>query len=67
MNSQQQSTAYKGFFFQSMQAIDEVPHISDGYNPATWMLEISTQACEERLGKDFADVYKNSDQFRWRI
>ena len=64
MNSQQQSTAYRGFFFQSLQAIDGVPHIFDGHNPATRMLEISTQACEERLVKDFADVYKNSNQFR---
>jgi hypothetical protein len=29
------------------------------------MLEVTTQACEEILGLDFAVVYKNSDQFRW--
>ncbi|XP_020113539.1 ABC transporter G family member 51 [Ananas comosus] len=46
------------------QAIPGVPAIPDGYNPATWMLEVSTQACEERLGLDFATVYRNSDQFR---
>ncbi|KAI4973612.1 hypothetical protein ZWY2020_041393 [Hordeum vulgare] len=46
------------------QGIPGVPPIREGYNPATWMLEVSTQACEERLGLDFATVYKNSDQFR---
>lgn len=46
------------------QGIPGVPPILEGYNPATWMLEVSTQACEERLGLDFATVYKNSDQFR---
>lgn len=46
------------------QAIHGVPPISDGYNPATWMLEITTPACEEKLGIDFATAYRNSDQFR---
>ncbi|VAH98599.1 unnamed protein product [Triticum turgidum subsp. durum] len=46
------------------QGIPGVPPIREGYNPATWMLEVSTQACEERLGLDFATLYKNSDQFR---
>ena len=41
-----------------------IPPITDGYNPATWMLEINTPACEKRLDTDFATVYKNSDQFR---
>ena len=30
-------------------AVPEVPAIKDGYNPATWMLEISTQAAEQRI------------------
>ncbi|XP_073114830.1 ABC transporter G family member 51 [Elaeis guineensis] len=46
------------------QEIPGVPPIPNGYNPATWMVEISTQACEERLGLDFAAVYRNSNQFR---
>lgn len=41
-----------------------VPPIPDGYNPATWMLEVSTPAAEERLGIDFAETYRSSDQFR---
>lgn len=51
-------------FIWATQGIPGVPPIREGYNPATWMLEVSTQACEERLGLDFATVYKNSDQFR---
>ncbi|XP_074574933.1 ABC transporter G family member 51-like [Curcuma longa] len=46
------------------QRINGVALIPDGYNPATWMLEISTPACEEKLGLDFATVYRNSYQFR---
>ncbi|KNA04513.1 hypothetical protein SOVF_198570 [Spinacia oleracea] len=46
------------------QGIDGIPRIPDGYNPATWMLEITTPAIEERLGKDFTSIYRNSSQFR---
>ncbi|KAF0930606.1 hypothetical protein E2562_033770 [Oryza meyeriana var. granulata] len=46
------------------QGIPRVVPIPEGYNPATWMLEVTTQASEERLGIDFATVYKNSFQFR---
>ncbi|CAK9229936.1 unnamed protein product [Sphagnum troendelagicum] len=46
------------------QAIDGVPRIKEGYNPATWMLEVSTPAAEIRIGKDFADIYRNSDLYQ---
>lgn len=46
------------------QSIPGIPPIPSGYNPATWMLEISTPAAEERLGQDFAVLYRNSEQFR---
>ncbi|XP_043699336.1 ABC transporter G family member 39-like isoform X1 [Telopea speciosissima] len=42
-----------------------VPKIKDGYNPATWMLEVTTPVQEETLGIKFAEIYKNSDLF-WR-
>eukprot|EP01018_Ginkgo_biloba_P031439 Gb_04571 [translate_table: standard] len=42
------------------QAIHGVPHIKDKCNPATWMLEISSTAAEQRFNIDFADVYKKS-------
>ncbi|CAK7336270.1 unnamed protein product [Dovyalis caffra] len=46
------------------EAIEGVSKIKDGYNPATWMLEVSSSAQEMALGVDFANVYKNSDLFR---
>ncbi|XP_027349245.1 ABC transporter G family member 39-like [Abrus precatorius] len=46
------------------EAIAGVPKIKDGYNPATWMLEISTPSIEAQLGKDFADIYANSTLYQ---
>ncbi|KAF3555255.1 hypothetical protein F2Q69_00016938 [Brassica cretica] len=46
------------------QGINGVPGISSGYNPATWMLEVTTPALEEKYSMDFADLYKKSEQFR---
>ncbi|KAH9312922.1 hypothetical protein KI387_027957 [Taxus chinensis] len=42
------------------ESVPGVPKIKDRYNPATWMLEVSTAASELRLGIDFAEHYKNS-------
>ncbi|KAL9235362.1 hypothetical protein vseg_010125 [Gypsophila vaccaria] len=57
-----------GFQSQTMinyfQGINGVPPISDGYNPATWMLEVTTPAIEESVGEDFANIYRNSNQYR---
>ncbi|KAJ0986405.1 hypothetical protein J5N97_004761 [Dioscorea zingiberensis] len=41
-------------------AIPGVPKIKDKYNPATWMIEVSSAAAEERLGIDFAEYYRSS-------
>ncbi|KAI9107454.1 hypothetical protein K1719_021491 [Acacia pycnantha] len=46
------------------EGIEGVSKIKDGYNPATWMLEVTTQAQEMALGVDFADLYKNSELYR---
>lgn len=45
------------------QAIDGIPPINDGYNPATWVLEVTTPAAELQIGKDFAHVYHDSELF----
>ncbi|PIA64722.1 hypothetical protein AQUCO_00100293v1, partial [Aquilegia coerulea] len=42
------------------EVIPGVPKIKDNYNPATWMLEVSSVAAEARLGIDFAQYYKSS-------
>lgn len=47
-----------------MQNISGVPRIREGLNPATWMLEISTPAAEERLGVDFATLYRESELYK---
>lgn len=52
------------FVLRCLQGIGGVPKIPDGYNPATWMLEISSPAVEERIHQDFAVVYQNSQQYR---
>ncbi|XP_078443948.1 ABC transporter G family member 36-like [Wolffia australiana] len=46
------------------EGIKGVPKIRDGYNPATWMLEVTTLAQEEALGVDFKEIYKNSELYR---
>ncbi|GAV69185.1 ABC_tran domain-containing protein/ABC2_membrane domain-containing protein/PDR_assoc domain-containing protein, partial [Cephalotus follicularis] len=46
------------------QGIEGVPEIKDGYNPATWMLEVTASAQESALGIDFTEVYKKSDLYR---
>ncbi|MQM06015.1 hypothetical protein Taro_038834 [Colocasia esculenta] len=46
------------------ESIEGVRKIRDSYNPATWMLEVTTMAQEEILGVDFAEMYRNSDLHR---
>lgn len=38
--------------------------IKDGYNPATWMLEVTSPGQEETLNLDFAEKFKNSELHR---
>ncbi|GMH11886.1 hypothetical protein Nepgr_013727 [Nepenthes gracilis] len=38
-----------------------VAKIKDGYNPATWMLEVTSIAQEASLHVDFGDIYRNSE------
>ncbi|KAH7657266.1 Monosaccharide-transporting ATPase protein [Dioscorea alata] len=48
-------------YFEGIQGVRK---IKDGYNPATWMLEVTTSAQEEILGVNFTELYKNSDLYR---
>ncbi|KAK7293629.1 hypothetical protein RJT34_16500 [Clitoria ternatea] len=50
---------------QYFEAIQGVPRIRDGYNPATWMLEVTSAGKEANLNVDFTNVYKNSE-LHWR-
>ncbi|CAH9122111.1 unnamed protein product [Cuscuta epithymum] len=49
---------------QYFEAVLGVPKIKEGYNPATWMLEISAPAVEAQLDLDFANIYADSDLYR---
>ncbi|KAF5960764.1 hypothetical protein HYC85_001973 [Camellia sinensis] len=40
--------------------ISGVPKIKNNYNPATWILDVTSTSAEAELGVDFAQVYKNS-------
>ncbi|KAG0587732.1 hypothetical protein KC19_2G187600 [Ceratodon purpureus] len=46
------------------EVIPRVAKISDGYNPATWMLEVSSVEEEMQLGVDFADIYLKSQLYQ---
>lgn len=47
------------------EAIEGVPKIRPGYNPATWMLEVTSSVEENRLGVDFAEIYQRSNLFQY--
>ncbi|CAI9286413.1 unnamed protein product [Lactuca saligna] len=44
--------------------IEGISKIKDGYNPATWMLEVSASAQEMALGIDFTQIYKTSELYK---
>uniref|UniRef100_A0A2N9E6E2 ABC transporter domain-containing protein n=1 Tax=Fagus sylvatica TaxID=28930 RepID=A0A2N9E6E2_FAGSY len=46
------------------EGIAGVPKIKDNYNPATWMLEVTSASVEAELGLDFARIYKESPLYR---
>ncbi|CDO99881.1 unnamed protein product [Coffea canephora] len=46
------------------ESVPGVTKIRDGFNPATWMLEVSSNAIENQLGVDFAEIYSTSDLHR---
>uniref|UniRef100_A0A453KME3 ABC transporter domain-containing protein n=1 Tax=Aegilops tauschii subsp. strangulata TaxID=200361 RepID=A0A453KME3_AEGTS len=46
------------------EAIEDVRKIKDGYNPSTWMLEVTSATQEQMTGINFSQVYKNSELYR---
>ncbi|GMI77981.1 PLEIOTROPIC DRUG RESISTANCE 1, pleiotropic drug resistance 1, ATP-binding cassette G29 [Hibiscus trionum] len=46
------------------EAIPGIPKIKEKQNPATWMLEVSSEAVETQLGIDFAEHYKSSSLYQ---
>ncbi|CAH2058921.1 unnamed protein product [Thlaspi arvense] len=49
---------------QYFQSIPGVAKIRDNYNPATWMLEVTSQSVETELNIDFAKIYKESALYK---
>ncbi|KAH9331698.1 hypothetical protein KI387_003806, partial [Taxus chinensis] len=52
------------YLIDYFEAVEGVPQITAGYNPATWMLESTSVGAELRLGVDFADIYRNSSLYQ---
>ncbi|CAM6122577.1 unnamed protein product [Calypogeia fissa] len=46
------------------ESIEGVSKIKEGYNAATWMLEITSIAAEAQLGVDFAEIYRIGTLFK---
>ncbi|KAI3790860.1 hypothetical protein L2E82_04246 [Cichorium intybus] len=46
------------------QAIRGVPRIKNGYNPATWVLEVTSSSVESQLSVDYAQIYANSTLYQ---
>ncbi|KAG2634550.1 hypothetical protein PVAP13_2NG180400 [Panicum virgatum] len=46
------------------EAIEGVSSIKDGYNPSTWMLEVTSTMQEQITGVNFSEVYKSSELYR---
>ncbi|KAK9229260.1 hypothetical protein WN944_022219 [Citrus x changshan-huyou] len=55
---------HSGHLIKYFEGIQGVSKIKDGYNPATWMLEVTAPSQETALGIDFADIYKSSELYR---
>ncbi|RZC64005.1 hypothetical protein C5167_025792 [Papaver somniferum] len=46
------------------EGIEGVSKIKDRYNPATWMLEVTSAGQESGLGVNFTELYQNSELYR---
>ncbi|TYH50673.1 hypothetical protein ES332_D10G222300v1 [Gossypium tomentosum] len=52
---------------QYFQNIPGVSKIKDKYNPATWMLDVTSKSAEAQTSIDFADVYETSTLYKENI
>ncbi|KAK1434146.1 hypothetical protein QVD17_11064 [Tagetes erecta] len=48
-------------YFEKIPGVSKIP---EKYNPATWMLEVSSNAAEIQLGIDFSEHYKSSSLYQ---
>ncbi|KAJ9557166.1 hypothetical protein OSB04_011780 [Centaurea solstitialis] len=47
-----------------LESIPGVPKIRDNYNPATWMLEVTSASMEAELGVDLTKIYSTSTLYK---
>ncbi|KAL0731120.1 hypothetical protein Bca4012_027214 [Brassica carinata] len=45
-------------------AVEGVPNIKEGYNPATWMLDVTTLSMESQMSVHFTQLFTNSSIYR---
>ncbi|XP_065020887.1 pleiotropic drug resistance protein 2-like isoform X1 [Musa acuminata AAA Group] len=55
---------YSHKLIEYFEAIPGIPKITEGYNPATWMLEISSPSVESSVNLDFVEVYACSPLYQ---
>ncbi|KAL4365360.1 hypothetical protein AHAS_Ahas07G0098300 [Arachis hypogaea] len=48
---------YSDVDFEMQKVVEWVPKIKSGYNPTTWMLEVTSSTEENCLRVDFAEIY----------
>ncbi|WVZ64217.1 hypothetical protein U9M48_013777, partial [Paspalum notatum var. saurae] len=48
-------------YFEGIQGVSNIKH---GYNPATWILEVTTVSQEEMLAVNFSDIYKKFELYQ---
>uniref|UniRef100_A0A7N0T827 ABC transporter domain-containing protein n=2 Tax=Kalanchoe fedtschenkoi TaxID=63787 RepID=A0A7N0T827_KALFE len=53
-----------GKVIEYFEGISGVPKIKNNYNPATWMLEVTSLSAEAELGLDFAQIYRQSSLYK---
>ncbi|KAH7655214.1 P-loop containing nucleoside triphosphate hydrolase protein [Dioscorea alata] len=52
--------AHASKVIEYFERIPGVPKIKENYNPATWMLEVTSSSFEAQLGVNFAQIYRKS-------
>ncbi|CAF1813106.1 unnamed protein product [Brassica napus] len=52
---------HSSYVIKYFESIPGVSKIKDNYNPATWMLEVTSQSIETELNIDFSKIYNESD------
>ncbi|KAG0455230.1 hypothetical protein HPP92_024522 [Vanilla planifolia] len=55
---------HSSHLIEYFESIPGVPKIPEGYNPATWVLEITSPSFKPWLKLDFAEVYERSSIFK---